>query len=246
MTLAVVAGAAAAGFVQGLSGFAFGMVAMAFWAWTVAPQFAGPMVVFGSLVGQLLSIGSIRRGFDWRRVLPFVLGGALGIPGGVLLLRWLDPTVFKLCIGVLLTVYCPTLLFAAKLPRIDRGGRLADGGIGLIGGIMGGLGGLTGPAPTLWCALRGWSRDAQRAVFQSFNLAMHALTLTAYAASGLITAEVGRMFLLIAPAACIPVLVGARLYMRFSDTMFRRLVLLLLALSGVAMLASSLTRLLRG
>jgi hypothetical protein len=32
---------------------------------------------------------------------------------------------------------------------------LADGGIGLIGGMMGGLGGLNGPAPTLWCSLRG-------------------------------------------------------------------------------------------
>ena len=36
--VAVIAGAVVAGFVQGLSGFAFGMVAMAFWAWLVAPQ----------------------------------------------------------------------------------------------------------------------------------------------------------------------------------------------------------------
>src|SRR5580704_7319669 len=85
--LYVVLGAAAAGFVQGLSGFAFGLVASAVWAWVVAPQLAGPMVVFGSLLGQILSIGAVGRSFDLRRVLPFVAAGLLGVPIGVVLLR---------------------------------------------------------------------------------------------------------------------------------------------------------------
>jgi len=42
---------------------------------------------------------------------------------------------------------------------------------------MGGLGGLSGPAPSLWAALRGWERDTQRAMIQGFNLAMQALTM---------------------------------------------------------------------
>jgi hypothetical protein len=36
----VALGAVAAGFVQGLSGFGFGMVAMSFWAWTLEPRLA--------------------------------------------------------------------------------------------------------------------------------------------------------------------------------------------------------------
>ena len=76
--IAIVAlGAAAAGLVQGLTGFAFGMVAMAAWTWWLDPVLAGPLVVFGSLVGQLLAIGPIRRGFDSRRVLPLVAGGII-------------------------------------------------------------------------------------------------------------------------------------------------------------------------
>ncbi len=86
---------------------------------------------------------------------------------------------------------------------------MADGIAGLVGGAMGGIGGLSGPAPTLWCTLRHWSRDAQRAVIQSFNLAMHALTLTVYAVDGAITAETGRMFAVIAPTLVVPCLIGA-------------------------------------
>ena len=71
LLIQVFIGAAVAGFVQGLSGFAFGLAAMGIWAWSVSPQLAGPMVVFGSLIGQLLSIHSVRGSLDLRRMLPF-------------------------------------------------------------------------------------------------------------------------------------------------------------------------------
>ena len=47
-------GAIAAGFVQGLSGFAFSLVAMSFWAWSVEPTLAAVLAVFGGLSGQIL------------------------------------------------------------------------------------------------------------------------------------------------------------------------------------------------
>ncbi len=233
-------GAAAGGFVQGLSGFAFGLVAMAVWAWSLDPVLAGPLVVFGSLVGQLLSINSIRRGLDPRRILPFVAGGIVGVPLGVALLRHIDPTTFKLAVGILLAIWCPAMLLARDLPRIARGGRLADAAVGLIGGVMGGLGGLTGPAATLWTTLRGWDRDAQRAVFQVFNLSMQALTMATYLATGAISGQAGRLFLVVAPAMLVPTLIGARLYRRFSDTTFRKVVLWLLAASGAVLIATTL------
>lgn len=238
----VLLGTLLAGFVQGLSGFAFGLVAMTVWVWSVAPQIAGPLVVFGSLVGQMLSFSAIRRSFDGRRVLPFLLGGCLGTPLGVAMLHHVNQAVFKLAIGLMLMVYCPLMLCIRAVPQITGGGRLADGGVGLIGGIMGGLGGLNGPAPTLWCSLRGWNRHEQRAVFQTFSLAMQALTLAIYAASGLLTRQTLFLFALMAPTMVVPSLLGARLYGRFSEIGFRRLILILLSLSGIVLLLSSIPR----
>ena len=74
----VVAGAALAGFIQGLSGFAFSMVAMGVWAWALAPQTAAPLAVFGALLGQLASLASVRTGFEFRKIAPLVIGGVLG------------------------------------------------------------------------------------------------------------------------------------------------------------------------
>ena len=79
----VVLGAALAGFVQGLSGFAFSLIALSVWAWALAPQIAAPLAVFGALVGQIASLASVRSGFELRSIAPLVLGGALGVPLGV-------------------------------------------------------------------------------------------------------------------------------------------------------------------
>jgi len=235
---AIVLGTCLAGFVQGLSGFAFGLVALSLWAWTIEPQLAGPMVVWGSWIGQILSLGSVRGGLLWRRALPFVVGGVAGVPVGAWLLRYVDVGAFRGCVGVVLIGYSSAMLFARQLPALRRGGALADGAVGALGGVMGGLGGLTGPAPALWCTLHGWDKDAQRSVFQVFNLAMHTLTLAVYFVGGTLTAAMVPAFALMVPVAVVPTLVGVVVYRRVDEGAFRRVVLGLLLASGVALVVS--------
>ncbi|MDA8444666.1 sulfite exporter TauE/SafE family protein [Paracidovorax valerianellae] len=236
-------GAVVAGFVQGLSGFAFGMVAMSFWAWTLEPRLAAALAVFGALTGQIVAAVSVRRGFDVRTLAPFVLGGLLGIPLGVALLPRLDMVWFKTLLGVLLVLWCPTMLMAKRLPRIRAGGRVADGIVGMAGGVMGGIGGFTGTLPTLWCTLRGYEKDQQRAVIQNFNLSMLMVTMATYLGTGMVTRDMLPFFAIVAPAMLVPTLLGTRLYIGLSDVAFRQIVLGLLTASGVALLASSLPQL---
>lgn len=237
-------GAAVAGFVQGLSGFAFSLVSISFWAWTVEPRLAAVLAVFGGLCGQVVAAITVRRRIDWRLLGPFVLGGLAGLPLGLLLLPRLDADVFKGLLGTLLVLWCPAMLFAARMPRITHGGRAADALAGAVGGVMGPLGGFTGAVPTLWCTLRGYDKDSQRAVIQNFNLAMLGVTMATYFATGVVTREMWPMFAVVGPAMLIPSLAGARLYIGLSEATFRRLVLSLLTASGVAMLVSSLPKLL--
>jgi hypothetical protein len=232
-----------AGFVQGLSGFAFGMVAMSFWAWVLDPRLAAALAVFGALTGQLLAVFSVRRGFNWPLLWPFLLGGLAGIPLGVLILPHLDMDWFKAVLGALLALWCPVMLMAQRLPRIG-GNRWGDGAVGLVGGVMGGIGGFAGSVPTLWCTLRGFGKDTQRAVIQNFNLSMLAVTMATYLATGIVTRDMAPMFAVVAPAMLIPTLLGTRLYIGISEVAFRRLVLGLLTCSGLTLLASSVPRLL--
>ncbi len=113
--LIVALGAVVAGFVQGLSGFAFGMVAMSFWAWVLEPRLAAALAVFGALTGQILAALSVRRGFDLSVLMPFIIGGLMGIPIGVLLLPYLDMNWFKAILGSLLVLWCPMMLLSRHL-----------------------------------------------------------------------------------------------------------------------------------
>ncbi len=232
-------GAALAGFIQGLSGFGFGLTAMAVWAWALEPRLAAVLAVTGALAGQLLAALTVRRGFDGMRLAPFVAGGLLGLPLGLWLLPRLDVPLFRALLGALLVTWCPLMLLAPRLPRIARGGRIGDGLAGIAGGVMGGLGGFTGAIPTLWCTLRGFDKDAQRAVIQNFNLAMLSVTFAAYLANGFVTREMLPSLALVLPAMLLPALVGMRVYIGISELAFRRIVLLLLTASGVALLVAS-------
>lgn len=243
-TLVIIAGAVAAGFVQGLSGFGFGLVAMSFWAWTIDPRLAAAMAVFGALTGQVIAAVTVRRGFDLKQLAPFVVGGLLGLPVGMLLLPQVDVQVFKAFLGSLLAVWCPAMLFSAQLPRITRGGRVADALVGAGGGVMGALGGFTGVLPTLWCTLRGMDKDAQRAIVQNFNLSMLLVTFGTYVATGIIDRATLPFLAIVAPAMLVPSLLGARLYIGISEATFRKIVLSLLTATGIALLVSSVPRLL--
>lgn len=242
--LPLIIGACVAGFVQGLSGFAFGLVALSFWAWSLPPTLAGPLVAFCSLIGQILGLRAVRRSVPLERLAPFVICGLVGVPVGVWILRYLDPVWFRAGIGAILVVYCTILLLSAHLPRITHGGRAADGVVGFIGGLMGGIGGLVGVVPTLWCTLRGWDKDLQRAVMQLFFIVMHTLTMIMYTVHGVITAKTLHLFAIAVPSMILPTLAGAWAYKFLSDHAFRRMVLALLACSGVTLLVGTVPELL--
>lgn len=242
--LILVIGATLGGLVQGLSGSNFGMTSTAVWAWFLAPQVVAPLALTGSLTGQILGALTLRRGWHWRRFAPFLLGGLLGIPLGVLLLPRLDTDLFKLVLGSLLVLTCPALLLASALPRVRAGGRIADSLAGLGGGILGGLGGYTGVIPTLWTTLRGLPKDEQRAIIQNFNLGIQLVTFGAYLWQGLITRALLPQLALLIPVVLLTSWFGTRIYLGLSEARFRQLVLLLLTAAGVAMLAAALPRLL--
>ena len=232
-------GAALAGLVQGISGFAFAMVAMSVWVWGIEPRLAAVMAVSGGLLGQILGLFTVRRSPRWAVLLPILAGGLAGVPLGIGLLPQLDPAWFKRVLGLFLLLCCPAMLLTQRLPRIRAGGRWADAAIGLVGGVMGGNAAYSGVLPSLLLTLRGWDKEMQRSVIQNFSLAALAVTLLSYIATGMATAPMLPKFAVVAPAMLLPALLGARIYRGLSPETFRRVVLLLLSAAGLAMVVAA-------
>ena len=232
-------GALAGGFVSGLAGFGTALMALGIWLYVLPPSLAVPLVLICSVVGQSATLPSLWKTFDLSIVWPFLVGGLIGVPLGTLLVAHADPNVFKITIGIFLLVF-PTALYLSPEMKLSFGGKVADAAIGLAGGILGGLAGLSGPLPILWASIRGWGKDERRGIFQIFNFTVLLVALCWQAASGLIDRQVVGLAMLALPGTIIGAWIGARLYHMLSDRNFRDVVLALLVLSGAGLVWSSL------
>src|SRR6266700_3614494 len=230
--LATFAGA----FVAGLSGFAFGLVAASLWLYVLTPlQSASLIVGFGLLV-QGYSVWKLRAAIDWRRLWPFMIGAVAGVPVGVSLLTWADPKSVRIAIGAILIAYSlyaflrPQLKIATVVPPA------ADMAVGFVNGLLGGLTGLAGIIITIWCNLRGLPKDLQRATFQPVAVVVFAMAALFLGAKGSLTLETAKLFALGLPFLFAGTWLGLKLFGRINEATFRKIVLALLFVSGVALL----------
>jgi uncharacterized membrane protein YfcA len=240
IALIVLAGALLAGFVNGLAGTGTGLVALGLWLHVIDPVLAAPLVMICSVAAQMLSLFSIKPALNLHRLWPFLLGGVLGVPLGVMALDNIEVGSFRIFLGTFLLIYCAAMLASRRLPVIDWGGRPANGAVGFAGGILGGAAGLSGALPTIWCGLKGWNKTEQRAVYQPFNLAILAWALAAQAQQGFITAEVGRLALICLPGTVLGVWLGVKAFGRVDDRQFRLTILWLLLASGGVLTVTNL------
>src|SRR5215472_337510 len=231
-------GALAGGFASGLAGFGSALMALGIWLYVLPPSVAVPLVLICSVVAQSATLPSMWKSFDLALVWPVLVGGLLGVPIGTMLVAHADPNVFKLTVGILLLVFPTALYFSAPM-AFDFGGKVADGIVGFIGGILGGLAGLSGPPPILWASVRGWGKDERRGVFQTFNWAVLFVALCLQAVGGLVGREVIWLAVLAFPATVLGSWIGARLYGALSDRNFRDIVLGMLFLSGAILVWNS-------
>jgi uncharacterized protein len=239
--MVVVAGAFAAGFFSGLTGFGTGMIAFGIWLHVVPAKTAAILVIWCSVVGQVCSILMLRKSMNIKRALPFAIPGILLIPAGTWLLTVFDPSFFRVTIGVILVVFTTTLLIAGRVtltaPWLDR---FVDPLVGAVGGLMSGFAGLPGPSVTLWSTLRGWDKDQQRAIYQPFNFAMVVLAFLSAVAAGLVDEETWMLCAATVPATVASVIVGVKVYNRMNNEAFRSIVLAFLLISGLSLVVTAL------
>ena len=92
----------------------------------------------------------------------------------------------------------------------------------------------------LMCRWRSRPQHQQRTVFQPVGVAIFAMSAIWLGAKGAISAETIRLFLIGLPVLLAGTWLGLRLYGRLDEAGFRKLVLGLLLVSGIAAVISSL------
>src|SRR5262249_18025516 len=123
-----------ASFVTGLVGFAFGMVAAAVWLHRLEPTQTTSLIFAYALLVQGYAVWKLRRAIVPERLLPFVIGSAIGIPLAIGVLEFIPATWLRRAVGVLLVLFGLYNLSRFKLPEARHAGRIADASVGVCNG----------------------------------------------------------------------------------------------------------------
>ena len=227
-------GALVGGIAAGASGFAFGLAASSIWLHKIDPLHSAILITASGMFLHMTTLWPLRRHIEFSRLSPFVIGGVIGVPIGVYLLAYTDAATLKVALGTFLVVFGGYALLAPKLPSFTAGGRAADGTIGFIGGILGGIGGYSGVLPTIWTQLRGWSKEAARAVYQPYVIIIQAITVIGILLVAFDWTSI-KLFIAILPPVLVGTWIGWQLFGRLNDRRFRQALAVLLIVSGATL-----------
>ena len=237
MSLAWAVGAiviAAASFVQGLAGFGIGLVSLAFLPFLMEPATAVVLMTVYTVVFTVVIFFPLRRDFTLHGMHELVVGTIVATPAGVWLLAGLPPDVLKRLIGLVLLAIV-ALEWLGLYPARLRG-RGWGFGAGLMAGLIGGAVGTPGPPVILYAATQDWSPRTVKANIQAFLIVNQALILIGYWWAGLLGREVWRLTAVYAAPAASGVAAGMLLFTRLDRVRFRRVVFVVLFVSGLVLL----------
>lgn len=233
-------GAFLAAIVTSSAGFAFAIIVTGIWIYVLPPA---EIVFLASICATLIHITSVvrlRRDVQYRFLWPFLIGGVVGVPLGVLALKSVEPALFRRAFAAFMVAYGLYAAFQPRLPRVhvsQRTARFIDVGIGGLSGVMGGFAMLHGTLTTVWCSLRGWDKRVARGVYQPYILFSSTLVLCLVGLNVNFDHDrLQRALLACLPALALGFVIGIRLFDRLSDTQFTRIVAALVLVSGVVLL----------
>jgi hypothetical protein len=231
------AGVFAGALVSGVAGFAFSAVAGAMLLHVLPPTEAVPVMMMCSIAVQGASLLVLRRSMRWQGSLIFIISGALGIPPALYILQHVDTWTFRVGFGAFLAIYSGFMILRPSVACLQQAQRrLHDALVGFAGGLVGGLAAMPGALPTIWCDLQGLPKEQQRGLVQPFIAIMQIFALALLLAHHRLSTKVLVDAALGIPALAAGTALGLALFGRVSDAVFRRAILGVLFVAGLALI----------
>jgi uncharacterized membrane protein YfcA len=219
-----------AAFVQTVSGFGFGLIAMALLPTLIELRVAVPLVAVVAIALQASILLRLRRELRPHAVLRLIVGAVAGIPIGLLLLGRVDSAILLRVLGLVTLSYALYALLNFRLPAIADP-RWAYP-FGFAGGLLGGMFNTGGPPVIIYGSCRRWPPNEFRANLQAFFIVSSCITVAGHALAGNLVPDVLRGLVAALPAIGLGGLAGSLIARHVPPDIFRRVVLLLLALLG--------------
>jgi uncharacterized membrane protein YfcA len=227
-----------AAIVRGFSGFGFSLLSITAISLILPPREIVPSIFLLEVAASINLIPSIWREIDWRSIRWLLLGYIIALPFGVYALARFPEPPMQLAMSVFVLGTALLMLRGFRLQSTP--GAAATTATGAASGVLNGAFGIGGPPVVLFYFSTPAIAAVSRASVIAFFLSTDVLGLGMLSYEGLVTSQSFAQFLVWLPALLVGVWVGARGFRQVDQSLFRRLVLVILMALAVLTLSKAI------
>jgi uncharacterized protein len=230
--LLTIATMAFAGFVQSVTGFGFGLVAMALLPLFLKFQEAYFIIVIPNLVVCATNFAANYRHFQWRQGLGLTLGSCLAVPIGFYTMLKMKPGWVMFGLGILICLFAASELLMSKTRPLKLAESLGWP-MGLISGALSGAFNMGGPPAVAYVYSQPWTKEHIVALLQVVFGTSSIIRLFLMQGAGMVTSQRLWVSLLAIVPLLVAIFVGNRLLRKIKREHLRVVVFVLLLLIGL-------------
>lgn len=223
--------------IRGSAGF--GGVTVPLLAWVLSLKTVVPMVTFLGVISSIAILRTDHRHVVWRdlwRLLPWI---AVGVAIGVYFFKILDAATLARVLGGVVLAYGAYALHATWRPpgKVNLPMYAITPVAGTFAGFVGTMfGSMAGMFFAIYLDILRHSRDAFRATVAAVLFALGILRGGAYIATGEFTRDVMIACAVALPMMVLGIFIGNRIHANLNDVAFKRLIAVILIISGLPLL----------
>jgi len=201
-------------------------------------QTAVPLIVCYSLVNNMMVVGTARQSVAVKKMLPMIVFGIIGIPRGVQALTVLNTELLRLAIGLVIVLTSLAMIFGygIRLKRETFSLCLT----GFISGILNGSLSMSGPPIVLFLSNQNAGKHSFRANLAFYAMVTNSITIIIFITKGLLTKEMLPILLTNSTGLILGTFIGIQAVTMIKDQHFRKTVLTLMTIIGVATIIHTL------
>ena len=233
----IIACVGVAAFAQSLAGFGFGLLAVPMMQLALSPRDA---IIVSTVIGAFSTTTQAvldRQHVERAAVKRLTVASYLGMPFGLIVFIFVSDSALRITLGIVVIVAAVILSRGFELPEGKHG---FDWVMGFMSGVLSTSTSTNGPPLVFVLQARGLTPEVFRSTINTIFSFANIGALALFVASGKLNAHALLGAVMALPALFISLRIGYSLRPKVSAEFFRKLVLVMLVLSGASLLIKAL------
>lgn len=229
-----------AGIVRGFTGFGFALAAAPLLVFIFPPILVVPVILLLDMVAGLHASHHARHKANMNLVLLLSIPSIIIAPLGAIYLGNLSEDMARLCIGLIVIIAVPGLLFKLRIKADTKFEKFTAVGAGGLSGLLNGGFGLGGPPIGLFMASTTMLVETMRATTIVYFLIADVGAILSNMFVGHINLETIKVFAFGIVFVLVGNHVGTVLFKHYGSNIYRRAIALLLSVNALILILSAL------